>query len=278
LDRDKAARVVRYGLWGVVAICALLAAVSLVRWRIDLGAIRDRVGGAIAADATASEKMRQAMAYFDTQVGHDWTEDYFLLPVFSFMKPTARQIMEGPGGDCAYRARAFIVVLDQYGVEASKRAVYNTDGRSVHAIVEVQTERGPYYADLLYDLIHEQGNGDPVPLETLMTEAGLQASLDRATAKGHPSASKYPLPQYAFTQVRAINWEQSAPMRALFAVLSVVMGEETVRNLPRPYLSEEPALMVIVVCVFGAGGCLFVLGVWALVRRRRQSQRRTEDL
>ncbi|MHC4959957.1 MAG: hypothetical protein ACYTGN_16460 [Planctomycetota bacterium] len=271
MSKDNAARVVRYGLWGGVAICVLLAVVSFVRWRVDLGAIRERVGDAIAADATASEKMRQAMAYFDTDVGHDWTEDYYLLPVFGFMKPTARQVMEGPGGDCAYRARAYIVVLSQYGVEASKRAVYNADGRPVHAVVEVQTERGPYIADLLYDLIHEQDNGDPVPLETLKREAGLRDSLERATKRGHPSAARYPLPQYAFAEVRAINWEQSAPMKAMFAMLSVVMGEETVRNLPRPYLAEEPALMTIVVCVGGAGGCLVVLGVWALWRRRKRA-------
>lgn len=261
---------VRYALWGGVGACALLAIVSFVKWRVDQSEIRDHVGDAVKAEATDSEKMRQALRYMESEVGYKLTDDYFLLPVFRFMKPTARQVIEGPGGDCAYRARAYIVVLGQQDVEASKLAVYNDAGQPVHAVVKVETEKGPYVVDLLYNVIHEDRNGDPIPLHALVDDPkALEGSLKLAAKNGNKAAKKYPLDQYAYHEVRTLNWDKSAPMKAAFGVVSAVVGEEEARNMPRPYLSEEPALMVIAASGAGAAGCLVLLGIGAWRRRRK---------
>ena len=76
---------------------------------------------------------------------------YFLLPIFSFLRPMPRQVME-QGGDCADRSRLVIRMLRLHGIGASKWALYTKEMKSVHAVVELEAEAGKMVADPLYGL------------------------------------------------------------------------------------------------------------------------------
>jgi len=93
------------------------------------------------------------------------------------------QVVKAGGGDCAHRGRVFTVLLRQHGVNASKLAVYNSGGDPVHAIVEVKTEKGAYVVDPLFDVIHEDESGAPIPLQELQRDPTLlRESITRAVA------------------------------------------------------------------------------------------------
>lgn len=221
--------------------------------------------------------MKIRVDYIDAEVGRDTGDAYFLVPALSFMRPTARQIIEGTGGDCAYRARAYIVMLGLLDIEASKLAVYNESGESVHAIVRVETERGPFLVDSLFGLVHEDESGGPLPENELADVTVLAASVDRASRGGNKLASHYPLDQYPLNHLRTINWEKNSLMRTIYRSLAYTLGDERTKQLPRPYLSEEPALMVMLLSTFFAAACLCGISVHRLRFRRRSSTKNTSN-
>jgi hypothetical protein len=258
-----------------LVLSVLLAAYCFVRWRVDQAVLKQLVQKTVPAGASPSTAMRILVDYIDTEVGRDTGDAYFLVPALSFMRPTARQIIEGTGGDCAYRARAYIVMLGLLDVEASKLAVYNESGESVHAIVRVETERGPFLVDSLFGLVHEDESGGPLPANELANLTVLAGSVNRASQQGNELASHYPLDQYPLNHLRTINWEKSALMRTIYRALAHTLGDEHTKQLPRPYLSEEPALMVMLLATFFAIACLCGISVHRLRFQRRSSTENT---
>lgn len=252
-------------LWIAAGLLLSISLASFVLWQRDLHEIRTIVQGKIDASKTPNQIVLDARNFLRDEVGYGTPDSYFMLPVFRFMKPTALQVIHS-GGDCAFRARAFIVVLAQFGIEARKLALYNRDGVPVHAVAEVYVDGGPYYVDLLYNFAHVDSAGRPLTLAELSNDEVLRASVARAVSEGNERAARYPLSEYTFGDVRSINWDKSAVTKAAYAALSTVVGEERARWLPRPYLTEEPALMVIVISA-GAASCLLVL-IWGLHRAR----------
>jgi hypothetical protein len=254
---------VLFASWLAVAMLSAMSVVSYILWQRELRAIRAIVTTRIDGNASPNEIVQGAREFLKYDVGYGSEPDYFMLPMFRFMRPTALQIIRG-GGACAHRTRLFIVILRQFGIESSKRPIYNREGRPVHVVAEVQTEPGPLYVDLLYNIAHIRDDGTPLTLEALAHEDTLRASIESWIAKGSEQAKLYKFDEYQFTDVRTINWEKNAPLRLTYQLLVLVLGERRAKAIPRPYLSEEPALMVIVLCT----GTLLVLLllIWVVSR------------
>jgi hypothetical protein len=251
-------RRIAFLLWVGVLLLVLLAGASFVLWRIDLGEIARVTEPHIDAGAEPVEIVYQARDFVRAHVGYGRPPEYFLHPVFSFMRPTALQVIRG-GGDCAYRSRAFIVIARMYGVNAHKRALYNRHGIPMHAVAEVDIDGHPLmYVDLLYNVVHERADGSPLSLAELADEEVLRGSIARAVAAGNDIAAGYPIEEYGFGDVRSLNWDKNPVMRATYRLVATTLGDERARAVPRPYLSEEPALMVIVLST-GGGVVLLVL-------------------
>ncbi|MEM8883296.1 MAG: hypothetical protein AAGD14_04440 [Planctomycetota bacterium] len=251
---------------------ALLLLIGYALW--DRASERSELRTIFAdAGGTPSERMRAAVKKIEADVDLALPDEYFLLPVFSRLRPTALQVYHG-GGDCAYRARLLIVALDEFDVEASKIAVYTAEDEPIHAIAQVDTERGRYIVDMYFNVVHEDERGDPIPLSDLADPATLRASVQRAVDGGNELARKYPFEKYALGNTRTINWDESWPFRAVYWLGSRVVGEETMRSLPRPRAAEEPQVMV----AYAAGGMLatcLLFAFWLRRRRLRRVERRS---
>jgi hypothetical protein len=262
------ARGVRFLAWAALAGGLFLVALGLYDCRRDRKTIARMVHGRVRADAAPSEKMCDAAAYIRDEVADGRVDAYYRLPVFRALKPTALQVLRG-GGDCAYRARALIVILDMFGVHAQKLAL--SDGEApVPAVAEVETERGVYVVDVLYGVIHEEENGDPIPLTRLADPDVLAASLARARAKGNTVVAAYD-ERYQFRDPRTFNWEKSRVTRWAYGVFVRLLGEDRATRLGRPPLFEEPALMVACAGAAAAAGAgIYLLAAnWRRRRRRR---------
>lgn len=249
-----------------VAALVALSLVSFVVWQRDLREIREIVAAEIDGDAPPDQIVQSARQFLEEHVGYDRTDSYFLLPAFRFMRPTTLQVIE-QGGDCAYRTRAFIVILNLFDIEASKRALYSPRGNPVHAVAKVQTAEGPYYVDVLYNIAHEGEAGRPLSLAQLADEDVLRESIARAVADGNERAAAYPIDYYNFADVRTINWDKNILTKAAYRLAVLTVGEDAARRIPRPYLSEEPALMVIVLSM--GTSLVLLLVVWRLSRQGR---------
>ena len=256
-------------LAGAFVLLALMGTVHSCR---DRARVHELVDDAIAESAAPSVKMRAAVRYIEENVGFGYEDDYYLLPLFRPLRPTALQVLRSKG-DCAYRARALIAVLDTYDVSASKLAVYDDRGESVHAVARVETERGEYIVDMLYNIIHEDDAGAPLPLDDLRDPAVLAGSIARAAKSGNERAAGYPLDEYPLTDTRSINWTRSGAWRAAYGALGAVLGKERVDALPRPYIAEDPPLMV----AFASGCAAVGLGLLAFVLGWIERRRATRD-
>lgn len=265
---SRLSRVRRIVLAAVAAAMVLLCGVSWAVLLAEHRTLRQLTDGAIDGAAAPSVKMRQALDFLHREVPIEYHDSYFLLPIFRPLKPTALQVVRR-GGDCAWRARALIVIVGLYGVEAGKLALHDADGKSVHAVARVETERGTYIVDVLHDFIYEDDEGAPIPLAALVDRDVVREATQRAVRNGHELAAIYPVDRYVFDDVRTINWSKNRLTRGLRALLEVVLGRERVDRLPRTRLAAEPALAVMVVAAVIAliSGLLLVYDL----RRARRS-------
>jgi hypothetical protein len=253
-------------LWvGLVGSC-LLGVVSFVKWKHDVAEIRRIVVPSIDENAVSDDIISQARIFLRDSVGYRPHDSYFLLPIFRFMRPTALQVIR-QGGDCADRARAFIVILNLFDIRARKLALYDARGRSVHAIAKVWTDREPYYVDLAYNIAYEDAGGNPLSLAELANQRILESSIQRAVTAGNARAASYPIEEYDFGNVRTFNWEKSSFTQVAYRVLVEMLGENRAKTVPRPYLSEEPALMLIVLVT---GASVVIIMAMVVVRGRKQ--------
>lgn len=214
-----------------------------------------------------SEQVRQLVISLKNDPDVD-NDRYFLLPIFSPLRPTARQVIED-GGDCADRSRLLIALLHLRGIRGSKWALYNARGQSVHAVVEAEVESGKMVADPLFGLwfpktqsgfysIHElKQNPSILPARVAELRAqGIQPGVDRLQL--------YPLGEYVYTSARTINWDKNALLRGAYSALHVLLGERAA-EIGRPNFVEEPPLMVIYGTVLLQ---VILLSLWWLVARR----------
>jgi hypothetical protein len=95
-------------------------------------------------------------------------------------------------------------------------------------------------------------------LEELSNEEVLRESISSAVARGNLRAAEYPLDLYQFNDVRTINWHKNVISETAYKLLVLIIGKKNVDKFPRPYVSEEPALMVVVLST-GTSSILLLL-------------------
>ncbi|HKM84453.1 MAG TPA: hypothetical protein VJY15_26280 [Candidatus Acidoferrum sp.] len=198
----------------------------------------------------------------------DENDSYFLSPLFRPLRPAPWQIIE-KGGDCADRSRVLIALLRLRGIHASKWALYNARGESVHAVVEADVESGKMVVDPLFGLWFPRPQGGYYDIAALRQDPKiLSERIAELRAQGvQPGTDRldfYPLNQYVYANARTINWNKNAIIRFVYLLLHRVLGERA-NYLARPAFVEEPPLMVI----YGLAVFEFaVLLTWLLAERR----------
>ena len=196
---------------------------------------------------------------------------YFLLPIFSFLRPMPRQVME-QGGDCADRSRLVIRMLRLHGIGASKWALYTKEMKSVHAVVELEAETGKMVADPLYGLWFPRPDGGYYDIKELrqspsILQGRIQTLLPEGVRPGFSNLKSYPIDEYTYQYAKSINWEKWAVTWPLYKVLSIIMGP-SIDNFQRPAFVEAPQLMVVIMAAV-LQGCL--LAFHTLVARVRRN-------
>ena len=211
---------------------------------------------------------------------------YFLLPIFSFLRPMPRQVME-QGGDCADRSRLVIRMLRLHGISASKWALYTKEMKSVHAVVELETEAGKMVADPLYGLWFPRPDGGYYDIKELrqspsILQGRIQTLLREGVRPGSSDLKSYPIDEYTYQYAKSINWEKWAVTWPLYKALSIIMGP-SIDNLQRPAFVEAPQIMVVMIAGAIQGG--LIIAYFALVRldgnmkrERSPSHRRPSDI
>ena len=192
---------------------------------------------------------------------------YFLLPIFSFLRPMPRQVME-QGGDCADRSRLVIRMLRLHGIGASKWALYTKEMKSVHAVVELEAEAGKMVADPLYGVWFPRPGGGYYDIKELrqspsILQVRIQTLLREGVRPGSSDLKSYPIDEYTYQYAKSINWEKWAVTWPLYKTLIIIMGP-SVDNFQRPMLVEVPQLMVVMIAGAIQGG--LIITYFAFVR------------
>ncbi len=263
--------------WAFVATFSALFLLQLwafLSYRIDSRQLEGAAATLTQGTKTEREKLGKIVDFVAFGVANPpvLPDGYFFHPVFRMLKPTALQVVDA-GGDCAYKARAAIVLLDKLGIHATKLALYDKHGKPQHAVALADTAQGKYVVDLLYGFIFENEDGSPTSLSSLEANPQvLHEALDRFQSAGHPRAALYPVERYTYAKVRTINWHKNGALAFLYGGLTMLLGQDRVDSWPRPYLVEEPALMVIVgALLLQVALVLGALVPWFFrVRRRRR--------
>ena len=184
---------------------------------------------------------------------------YFLLPIFSFLRPMPRQVLE-QGGDCADRSRLVIRMLRLHGIGASKWALYTKEMKSVHAVVELEAENGKMVADPDFGLWFPRSSGGYYSIRELrqspkILRDRIQSFVEQGKRPGAVDLRKYPLDDYSYEYAKSINWEKWAVTWPLYKALSIIMGP-SIDNLQRPAFVEAPQLMVVIMAAVLQGGLI----------------------
>jgi hypothetical protein len=72
--------------------------------------------------------------------------------------------------------------------------------------------------------------------------------------------------RYPYHHVTTINWEKGFAWQVVRSALGLFMSAESIDNMPRPYFSEQPALMIVI-----ASGMLLGVMVSPIVTVRTRS-------
>ncbi len=195
---------------------------------------------------------------------------YFLLPIFSFLRPMPRQVLE-QGGDCADRSRLVIRMLRLHGIGASKWALYTKEMKSVHAVVELEAETGKMVADPDFGLWFPRPNGGYYGIKELrqspsILQGRIQTLLREGVRPGSRDLKSYPIDEYTYQYAKSINWEKWGVTWPLYKALSIIMGP-SIDYLQRPAFVEAPQLMVVILAAVLQGSLLAFHTLVARVRR-----------
>jgi hypothetical protein len=213
-----------------------------------------------------SEQVKGAIAFL-RQKPAITNNSYCLLPIFGFLRPTARQVAE-EGGDCGDRSRLLVSLLRLRGIKAAKWALYSSDMHPQHAVVEVEVESGKMVVDPLFGLWFPRPGAGYYGVKDLKEKPGiLQARIGYLRLHGEqPGAARlefYSLSRYVYDNPRTINWDNSIVRQLLYRILYWMMGER-LHEIPRPALGEEPALMIVLGLMILESS---VLVAWVLTAR-----------
>lgn len=219
----------------------------------------------LAGDLTApSEQLRPVLEYFNDLPPTRDPDVYFLSPVFRPLRRTTVQVMDS-GGHCGDRSRALVVMLHHLGVKAERVALFDGQGNSYHAVARVETERGEYIVDPLYGIIYDHQDG--APMDVKFIEQNMPEVMQDEFERGNRQVVNYPVYRGDYGRL-GTHWIDNALLEPVGWVLGLFMNEGEIRAIPRPYIMEEPAAMVLSGS-FTMGTLLLVAGVLLLRRRSR---------
>lgn len=246
---------IRYVIAALIACLFALQCISVIDYLREedyLLGLMDRVAPRSLPPSEQAIKVVESLKSLPVKEFSATRQDspYFLLPIFSFLRPMPRQVME-QGGDCADRSRLVIRMLRLHGIEASKWALYTKEMKSVHAVVELEAETGKMVVDPDFGLWFPRSNGGYYSIRDLRQSPKiLRDRIQSLVAQGkRPGASdlrKYPLNDYIYEYAKTINWEKWAVTWPLYKILRVTMGT-SIDDLQRPAFVEAPQLMVVII-------------------------------
>ena len=248
--RPNPRKELRYFVWPFLVCVLVIGQVFVFTMYLRDQRVLGRKMDSIASSGLPpSEQTLRVLAYLREKpvITND---SYFLLPIFGFMRATSRQVDE-QGGDCADRARLLVTLLDLHGIHSSKWALYSPRIVPRHAVVQVDTEKGPMVVDGLYGLYYPRPRGGYYGIEDLRNLPDLVPERIHELEALHeePGGMKleqYPLDTYIYAHARSINWDKAGATLALYRILRSIAGSR-VDEIVRPKWVEQPAVMVAIV-------------------------------
>jgi len=264
----------------VLVISATLQVVSLVSYAREeafLVALMNR----IASPSLPPSEQAIAISNFLSDKSDRSNRQYFLLPVFGFLRPTAEEVASA-GGDCADQSRLTIVLLGLRNIHAEKWALYDPTMKPHHAVVELDSEHGKMVIDPLFNLWFPRPEGGYYGIESLRQNPeilsqrvrDLAARTDDPVRDDQYRLREYPLNRYIYTNARTINWEKSPAMHLAYRILHALLGDRA-NYISRPEFAERPALMVVYGAIIPEVLALIVLLGAAGREKRMTFPRRT---
>jgi len=259
--------------WGILALLAVLVGIQGVafdRYADDQSYLKHFLDQRVSPSLPPSEQAKQVLSYFRGKPTQQ-SREYFLLPVFAFLRPSPRQSLNQ--GPCASRSRAMIALLALRGINASKWALYSEDWQSQHAVVEVEIENhGRMAIDPLFGLWFPRPGGGYYGIDDLqknpeILRGRIRSLLVQGSDTGFASLRHFRFDRYSYDHPRTINWNKSYLMEHAYWLLHALIGDR-VDRLPRPSFVEQPALMVIYALV-PLDVLLLAILIWSL--RLKQS-------
>lgn len=200
---------------------------------------------------------------------------YFLLPVFSFLRATPRQILE-QGGECGDRSRLLVRMLAVRRIKASKWALYSKDMTPYHAVVELEAETGKMVVDPLFGLWFPRPGGGYYGIRELQQSPDIlrdriRSLLEQGKRPGTSDIRWYPFDKYRYEYAKSINWDKWPGMWIAYGALRLIVGP-SVDDLQRPTFVEIPQLMVVIIVGVLQGGLLAMQLLLAVRKRKHRAQ------
>lgn len=251
-------------LLATVVVCVVADGALLAKYLADDAVLRHVVE--LDSNLPPSRKVVTLLDYIDKNVVKRETTDVSFLPGLSFLRPTARQVLE-KGGDCADRSRLLIELLRREGVRASKVALHDRQGVPQHAVVraDIEDDDGSMVVDALFGMYFPDGRGGFYSVHDIRNDESILENRIRELAPTQPHTREYPLELYTYQEPRTINWSKSWGMQQLYRILYAIMGPR-VDDLPRPAIVGDPVLLTLVFAV--TTQLVVALGMRGFSRRR----------
>ena len=237
----------RRAVLAAVVLCVAVDGALLAKYFADDAVLRNVVE--LDPGLPPSRKVLTLLEYIDDNVARVETTDESFLPGLSFLRPTARQVLE-KGGDCADRSRLLIELLKREGVYASKVALHDRQGVPQHAVVQVQVEDDDQsmVVDALFGMYFPNGRGGYYSVWDIRDDESILSDRLRELGPTQPFTQEYPLERYTYAAPRSINWNKSFGMQLLYRILYRIMGSR-VDDLPRPPIVGDPVLLTLAFAV-----------------------------
>lgn len=254
----------------LAGLVVIQVASAVVLWRDQryLSRLLDQVAD---RSLPPSEQAFRVVAFLRDKPYHH-NDSYLFFPFLRLLRATPRQVAED-GGDCADRSRLLMVLLQIRGIPASKWALYTPDGRPVHAVVEVELEKGKMVVDPLFGLWFPRPEGGYYGIRELKQQPEIlrkriETLISLGERPGRVNLTKYPMNRYVYTYARSINWQKFRGMSVAYSLLRVFLGNKA-DEIYRPRFMEQPALVILTTLGLMEAIILFIL-FWG--RRRHKAK------
>ena len=249
-------------------LCVVVDGALLTKYLADDAVLRNVVE--LDPGLPPSRKVLTLLDYIDKNVERRETTDESFLPGLSFLRPTARQVLE-KGGDCADRSRLLIELLKREGVHASKVALHDRQGVPQHAVVQARIEDDDrsMVVDALFGVSFPNERGGYYSAWDIREDESILEERLRELGPTQPFTREYPLDRYTYAAPRTINWNKSWGTQQLYWMLYGIIGPR-VDTLPRPAIVGDPVLLTLTVAVLAQLTGALGLLLFGRVRIRRR--------